>query len=61
MINISSSSHLDIILPNTNRALARVLGDSTLKELKTLSQGKDLKSVMNSILKESAKNPSADK
>ncbi len=61
MINISSSSHLDIILPNTNKALARVLQDSTLKELETLSQGKDLKSVMNSILKESAKNPSADK
>ena len=62
MINISTtSSQLDIILPNTNKALARVLQDSTLKELETLSKGKDLKSVMNSILKESGSNPSADK
>ncbi len=61
MINISTSSKLDIILPNINRALAQVLQDSTQKELETLSQGKDLKSLLNSILKQSAKNPSADK
>ncbi len=61
MINISTSSKLDIILPNTNKALAHVLQNSTLKELESITKGKDLKSVMNSILKESGSNPQADK
>jgi hypothetical protein len=61
MINISTSKQLDIILPNTNKALAHVLKDATVKELEVISKGKDLKSVMNTILKRSANNSSADK
>jgi len=61
MINISTAKQLDIILPNTNKALAQVLGNATQKELETLSQGKDLKSVMNDILKQSGNSSSSDK
>ncbi len=61
MINISTSKQLDIILPNTNKALAHVLKDATAKELEVISKGKDLKSVMNTILKRSANDSSLDK
>ena len=61
MINISNSKHLDIILPNTNKALAQVLKSATPKELAKIVQGKDLKSVLNTLLQKSATNPSADK
>lgn len=56
MTNISSSQKLNIILPNTNKALSQVLANATPKELETLSQSKDLKSIMNTILQQSAKN-----
>lgn len=61
MINITTSTHLGIILPNTNKALAQVLSNATPQELELISQGKDLKSVMNTILKRSGENSSADK
>ncbi|MCD4668474.1 MAG: flagellar hook-length control protein FliK [Sulfurimonas sp.] len=61
MINISSYKQLDIILPNTNKALAKVLGNATPKELEIISNGKDLKSVMNTILKQSGDSSSSDK
>ena len=61
MINISDFKQLGIILPNTNKALDRVLTEATHKELETITQGKDLKSIMNSILKQSADNPSSNK
>jgi len=61
MINISTAKQLDIILPNTNKALAQVLKNATPKELETLSQGKDLKSVMNDILRQSGNSSSSDK
>jgi len=61
MINISTSKQLNIILPNTNKALAKVLNSATLKELEVISEGKDLKSVMNTILKRSANSSSSDK
>jgi hypothetical protein len=61
MINISNSKHLDIILPNTNKALAEVLKNASPKELATIVQGKDLKSVLSTILQQSANNPSMDK
>ena len=61
MINISTSKQLGIILPNTNKALAKVLNSATLKELEVISEGKDLKSVMNTILKQSANSSSSDK
>lgn len=52
MINISTSKQLGIILPNTNKALAQVLSTATHEELETITKGKDLKSVMGTILKQ---------
>jgi len=48
-------------MPNTNRALAVVLQAATPKELAAVSQEKDLKSILNSLLKGSAQNPASDK
>ena len=56
MTNISSSQKFNIMLPNTNKALSQALANATPKELETLSQSKDLKSIMGSILQQSAKN-----
>ena len=61
MINLSLNKQLDIIVPNKNRALAALLQHATPKEIEALSKGKDLGSVMNSLLKESAQNPTNDK
>jgi len=64
MLNISSiitDKKLSILLPNTNKALAEVLSSATPKELQSITQGKDLKSVLNSLLKDSSLNSSADK
>ena len=61
MINVSNSTHLDIVLPSANKALAQVLTNATTKELETLTQGKDLKSIMGDILKSSASNTSSNK
>jgi len=61
MINTSLSKQLGIILPNTNRALAAVLKDATPKEIEAVLKDKDLKSVMNSLLKESSLNADSNK
>ena len=62
MINLSANSkQLDILLPNTNRALAEVLKDATPKQLELLSQNRDLKSILNSLLTQSSQNSSNDK
>jgi len=60
MINISTSKHLDIVTPSTNRALAKVLSNASPKELEIINNSKDLKSIMGSILKGSA-DTSSDK
>jgi hypothetical protein len=61
MINISSNKQLDIILPNTNKALKEVLQSVSPKQLQLITQNKDLKSVINSLLKESSQNSANDK
>lgn len=62
MISLTGNSkQLDILLPNTNKALAEVLKNATPKELQTLSQSKDLKSILNSLLTQSSQNPASDK
>lgn len=61
MINLSLNKQLDIIVPNTNRALAAVLKEVSPKELEAVSKDKDLKSIINSLLKESSQNSSSDK
>lgn len=61
MINLSVAKQLSIILPNTNKALAEVLKTATPKELETLTKGKDLNTILNSLLKQSAQTPSQNK
>jgi endonuclease III len=61
MIKITTNKSLNIVLPNTNRALKEVLDTATPKELEQLSQGKDLKSVLDSLLKQSSTDNSSDK
>lgn len=61
MINISSASNLGIIVPSKNKALAHVLSNATKNELETLSQTKDLKSILNTILRQSTDSTSTNK
>jgi hypothetical protein len=61
MINATNASSLKIVLQNTNKALDKVLQDLNPKELESISQGKDLKSIINSLLKQSSKDTSQDK
>ncbi len=61
MINISANKTLNIILPNTNKALTQLLSDVSPKELEQLSKGKDLKTVLDSFLKQSTTDTSSDK
>jgi len=61
MISINTDKKLNIILPNTNKALKKTLKDATIQELEVITKGKDLKSIIGSLLKESAQNSSADK
>ena len=61
MINLVTNKQLNIIVPNTNKALAEVLKGATPKQLESLSQGKDLNSLLNTMLKQSAQEPSQDK
>ena len=53
MINSLNIKQLNIVLPNTNKALSEALNSASPKELKSLSSFGDLKSMMNSILKQS--------
>ena len=61
MINISDFKQLGIILPNTNKALSQVLTQATHKELEAITQGKDLKTVLGNLLKQSAATPASNK
>ncbi len=61
MININTNKQLGIILPNTNKALAEVLKNISPQELEVLSESKDIKSIMNSLLKDSIQNTKSDK
>ncbi len=61
MININTNKQLGIILPNTNRALAEVLKNISSQELETLSKSKDIRSILNSLLKDTLQNPKSDK
>jgi len=64
MINLSTNKKLDIILANTNKALAKVINDIPPNELKKLditTQNKDLKSIINSMFEQTSKSSSTDK
>jgi len=51
MINLSINKQLEIIVPNTNKALAAVLKEATPKEMEAILKNKDLASVLGSIFK----------
>lgn len=55
MINLNSATakHLELILPNTNKALAEILKNASVQELQTLTQAKDLGSILDTLLKQS--------
>jgi len=61
MINLLLNKQLDIIVPNTNKALAVVLKEASSSELETISKDKDLKSILNSLFKGSAQSSNSDK
>ena len=61
MINFNTSKTLNIILPNTNKALNEVLKSITPKELENPSKGRDLKSIVSTLLQHSASDSSGDK
>lgn len=61
MINLSLNKQLNIIAPNTNRALEIILKEASAQQLETLSKDKDLKSILNSLLKESTQYAQSDK
>ena len=61
MINLSTNKQLNIILPNTNKALKLIIQNATPKELQSISQNKDLKSIINSLLKEATSSETSDK
>ncbi len=55
MVNFNTHKTLNIILPNTNTALKEILQSASKEEMEVLTKGKDLNSIMNSILKQSSK------
>ena len=65
MINIVTNKQLDIILTNTNKALAETIKSASPLELESISQNiaqsKDLKSIIGTLLKQSATDSSSDK
>ena len=61
MIQTNLEKSLNIILPNTNKALKTVLQESSKSDLQQLTQHKDLNSILNSLLKQSATDSSQDK
>jgi len=61
MLNISNASHIKILSPKLNKALETVLAEASSKELDTLNTNSDLKSVINSLLKQSLDNPDTKK
>ena len=60
MINLSLAKQLSIILPNTNKALAEVLKNASPKELEILTKGKDLNTVLSSLLQQNTKETKQD-
>ena len=61
-VQMQVQKQLSLILPNTNKALNQVLQDLSTTQMQSVTQAKDLKSILNSLLKESAGNtPTQDK
>ena len=65
MINLVTNKQLDIILTNTNKALAQAIKTASPLELQSISQNitqsKDLNSIIETLLKQTATDSSSDK
>ena len=61
MINIHTDKSIKILLPQSNKALQKVLQSASPKELEKLSEGKDLKSILNTFLKGSSSEQSSNR
>lgn len=60
MIPLSTDTRLKIILPNTNKALAQAIQNATPEQLSTLSEKKDLKSLLTSLFQEKLSTSKSD-
>lgn len=61
MIRATTLQKLSLILPNTNKALAKVLEDLSPQEFTSLTKTKDLKSILHSLLKHNAQDTAGNK
>ncbi|HZF71668.1 flagellar hook-length control protein FliK [Sulfuricurvum sp.] len=52
MINLNTDARLNIILPNTNKALAEAIKNATPEQLSQLKEGKDIKSLLTSVFQD---------
>jgi hypothetical protein len=52
MINLNTNSRLNIILTNTNKALAEAIKSATPEQLAQLKEGKDIKSLLTSVFQD---------
>ncbi len=52
MIHLSPEARLNIILPNTNKALSEAIKNATPEQLETLKEGKDIKSLLISVFQD---------
>lgn len=52
MIQLKTDARLNIILPNTNKALAEAIKSATPEQLSTLKEGKDVKSLLTSVFQD---------
>lgn len=52
MIHLSPEARLNIILPNTNKALNEAIKNATPEQLEALKEGKDIKSLLTSVFQD---------
>lgn len=52
MIHLSPEARLNILLPNTNKALSEAIKNATPEQLETLKEGKDIKSLLTSVFQD---------
>jgi len=50
MIEITSQQQLSLLLPNSNKAISKILKNASPEQLETLSQAKDLKAVLSQLM-----------
>ena len=50
MIEITSSVQLSLLFPHANKAMSKILEQASPEQLKTLSEAKDIKSILNTLM-----------